>query len=134
MGSLKVGITINSKSVLSSPVSLAEASSVTADSGIIVRAKVLQTGVHASAITVYKASDKLVSGYLYAKNLSLEKEDFIYIYNATDSNAAVAKLGGGEFCFIPVVVDKTYKAYGTKVDQVIDYAVFGLDSSSVTLG
>jgi len=34
---------------------------------------------------------------------------------------------------LPVQNDQTLKAYGTDVDQMIEYAVFGLDSSAVTL-
>jgi len=133
MGSLKVGITLSSNSVLSSPVNVAASSSVTADSGVLVRAKVLKTSVHSDALVVYKADDKLVSGYLYVKNLETEKENYVYIYNDTDSDALVAKIAGSEFCFIPVAVNKTYKVYATKVDSLVDYAVFGLDSSAVTL-
>jgi len=133
MGSLKVGITLVSNSVLSSPVNVTATTSATADSGVLVRAKVLKTSVHSDALVVYKADDKLVSGYLYVKNLETEKENYVYIYNDTDSDALVAKIAGSEFCFIPVAVNKTYKVYATKVDSLVDYAVFGLDSSAVTL-
>lgn len=133
MGSLKIGFTLSSNSVLSSPVNVVASSSVTADSGVLVRAKVFQTGIHANALVVYKENDKLVSGYLYVRNLEKEKENYVYIYNHTDDTALVAKIAGGEFCFIPVAVDKTYKVYSTRVDSLVDYAVFGLDSSAVTL-
>ena len=133
MGSLKVGITLVSNSVLSSPVNVTATTSATADSGVLVRAKVLKTSVHSDALVVYKADDKLVSGYLYVKNLETERENYVYIQNDTDSDALVAKIAGGEFCFIPVAVNKTYKVYATKVDSLVDYAVFGLDSSAVTL-
>tara|TARA_R110000744_G_scaffold183368_3_gene302661 strand:+ start:1072 stop:1476 length:405 start_codon:yes stop_codon:yes gene_type:complete len=133
MGSLKIGFTLSSNSVLSSPINVTASSSVVADSGVLVRAKVLKTAVDADALVVYKADDKLVSGYLYVKNLEAEKESYVYIYNDTDSDALVAKIAGGEFCFIPVAVNKTYKVYSTRVDSLVDYAVFGLDSSAVTL-
>jgi hypothetical protein len=46
----------------------------------------------------------------------------------------VAKIAGGQFAFIPVAVDKTFKAYGTKVNQTIEYGVFGYDNPANTLG
>ena len=108
-------------------------SSLVADSGVLVRAKVLKTSIDSNALVVYKGDDKLVSGYLYVKNLETEKENYIHVYNASESDALVSKIAGGEFCFIPVVVDKTYKVFSTRVDSMVDYAVFGLDSSAVTL-
>ena len=39
------------------------------------------------------------------------------LHNSTDTGA-VAKIGGGEFCYIPVPHDKTFKAYGTKANQM----------------
>ena len=93
----------------------------------------LKTAVHNDALVVYKADDKLTSAYLYVRNLDPEKEKYIYIYNDTDSDALVAKIAGGEFCFVPVAVNKTYKAYATRVDTLLEYAAFGLDSSAVTL-
>jgi hypothetical protein len=133
MGSLKIGFSLSSNSVLSSPVNVVASSSVIADSGVLVRAKVFKTTIHLDALVVYKADLMLVSAYLYVKNLEKEKENYVYVYNHTDSTALVAKIAGGEFCFIPVAVDKTYKVHGTRVDSLIDYAVFGLDSSAETL-
>jgi hypothetical protein len=133
MGSLKVGLTISSNSILSSAVNITATTSAVADSGVVVRAKILKTAIDANALVVYKENDKLVSAYLYVKNLEKEKENYLWIYNATESDALVSKISGGEFCFIPVDVSKTYKIFSTKVDSLVDYAVFGLDSSAVTL-
>lgn len=134
MGSLRALIRLTSSDVLTTAVDLSTSASFEADSGNMGRAKILKTDPDAAALTLYKADDKLVSACLYVKNLESEKENFVYIYNDTDSDGLVSKLGGGEFCFIPVAVDKTYKAYATKVDSIIEFAVFGLDSSAVTLG
>ena len=135
MGSLKVGLTISSNSILSSEVNITTTTSAVADSGVVVRAKILKTAIDANALVVYKKNDKLVSAYLYLKNLEKEKENYLWIYNhqADDTTAIVSKIAGGEFCFIPVDVTKTYKVFSTKVDSLVDYAVFGLDSSAVTL-
>jgi hypothetical protein len=133
MAEVRVSLSLSSADVLTTPVNIQTIASVEADSGYITRSKVLQTAVNANALVVYKADDKLVSAYLYVRNLDAEKENFIYLYNDTDNDDLVAKIGGGEFCFVPVAVDKTYKAYATKVDTLVEYAAFGLDSSAVTL-
>lgn len=133
MGSLRVSLNISSQDVLSTPVSLSPIKTMTADGGYITKAKLAATSAGASAMTLYKANDKLVSAYVYVKNIDPELENFVYMYN--DSNDDVMlKLGGGEFAFMPVSSDQDFKLYGTKQDQLIEFAVFGLDSSSVTLG
>lgn len=133
MASIRVGLTLSSSTVLSSPLSISVGTTLNADSGSLSRAKVLKTSVDPDALVVYKANDKLTSAYLYVKNLATEKEKYIYIYNDDDSDALVAKMAAQEFCFIPVAVDKTFKVYSTEVDTMVEYGSFGLDSSAVTL-
>ena len=133
MGSVRASLRLSSSDVLTTAVDITTAASIVADGGSIGRAKVLKTAVHNDALVVYKADDKLVNANLYVKNLEVEKENYVYIYNDTDSDALVAKIPGGEFSFIPVAVDKTYKVYATRVDSLVEFAVFGLDSSAVTL-
>jgi len=130
MGLLRGALTLTSSDVLSIPINLTVDASFSADGGSIGRAKVLKTAVHNNALDLYVADDKLITAYLYAKNLETEKEHFMYIYNNANSNDVVAKLGGGEFCFIPVAADQNLKCYGTRVDSIIEFAVFGLDSSA----
>lgn len=130
MATLRVTVTLSSASVLASPVDISDGFSATADSGILSRAKVVKTSVDANALEVYTANDKTESAYVFLKNLETEKEKYIYIYNDTDSDGLVAKVGGGEFCFIPVAVDKSYRVYATKVDSMVEFGVFGLDSSA----
>ena len=130
MGLLRGALTLTSSDVLSIPINLSVNASFNADGGSIGRAKVSKTAVHNNALDLYVANDKLITAYLYAKNLEAEKENFMYIYNNANSNDVVAKLGGGEFCFIPVAADQNLKCYGTRVDSIIEFAVFGLDSSA----
>ena len=130
MGILRGALTLSSTDVLSIPINLSVDAAFLADGGSIGRAKVLKTSVHNNALDLYVANDKLVTAYLYAKNLEVEKENYMYIYNNANSNDVVAKLGGGEFCFIPVAADQNLKCYGTRVDSIIEFAVFGLDSSA----
>ena len=133
MGSLRTTLRLASTDVLTTTIDLVCASSVNADGGSVGRAKILKTAVHNDALVVYKANDKLVSGYLYVKNLAVEKEQYVYLYQDSDNDDVFAKIGGGEFAFIPVAVDKTIKAYATQIDTMVEFAVFGLDSSAVTL-
>ena len=130
MGVLRGALTLSSTDVLSIPINLSVDAAFLADGGSIGRAKVLKTSVHNNALDLYVANDKLVTAYLYAKNLDPEREKYMYIYNNANSNDIVAKLGGGEFCFIPVAADQNLKCYGTRVDSIIEFAVFGLDSSA----
>ena len=70
--------------------------------------------------------------------MSEEEEKYVYVYNDSDNDDLVAKIGGSEFAFIPVAVDKTFKAYysggNTNLQPMVEYAVFGLDNSDNTLG
>lgn len=132
MGSVRVRISVDSQDVFSTPINIDQVFQLLADGGNVMRQKVAAVAAGASALTLYKASDKLVTAYAFVRNLSGEKEDFIYAYNDANDDLFL-KLGGGEIAFIPLPNDQDIKVYGTKVDQLIEFAVFGLDSSSVTL-
>tara|TARA_B100001778_G_C18463709_1_gene572424 strand:- start:156 stop:563 length:408 start_codon:yes stop_codon:yes gene_type:complete len=134
MATVRVALRVSSADVLTSTLDVSVASNLLADSGSLVRAKVKGTAADTDDLVVYKANDKLESAYLYIRNLEERKENYIYVRNETESNTAlVAKIGGGEFAFIPVAVDKTYECIATKVNTLVEYGVFGLDNSSVTL-
>jgi hypothetical protein len=66
--------------------------------------------------------------------MEAELENYLYVYNDTDSDGLVAKIAGGEFAFIPVAVDKKYVVYATKIDSMVEYGVFGNDNSSAPYG
>lgn len=131
MGTLRARLQLTSDDTFSSSISLDLLSSINIDGGSINKAKVAAVAAGASAMVVYKASDKL-SAYLYIKNLDEEKENYVYVYNDANDDLAL-KVGGGEFAFMPIPNDQDFKVYGTKVDQLIEYGVLGLDSSSVSL-
>ena len=130
MGSVTTTLRITSADVLSTAVNLTATSLLNADSGTLSRAKVLKTAVDANALEVYTLNDKSESAYLYLRNMEADKESYVTIYNDTDSDGHVAKVGGREFCFIPVDVTKSYKVFGTRVDSMVEFAIFGLDSSA----
>ena len=133
MATLTVGLNINSLDVLSTNLGLSLQKNITVDSGNIIRAKVKGTAADTNDLCVYIANQCSDRAYLYIKNLELELEKYIYIHNDTDTGL-VAKIGGGEFAFIPVAVDKKYEVYGTVVDTHIEYGVFGNDNSAAPYG
>jgi len=134
MGTVRASLSLSTSTVMTSPISIGVNMTINADSGNVQRVKVLGTSAGSSAITIYKASDKLENAYLYIKNMSSEKEKYIFVYaDSSSDDPVVMKIGGGEFAFIPAKNDQTMKAYATDVDQMVEYAVFGLDSSAVTL-
>tara|TARA_R100001440_G_scaffold16880_1_gene28577 strand:+ start:22056 stop:22463 length:408 start_codon:yes stop_codon:yes gene_type:complete len=134
MASVRANLTLASPGVMSSPLNLNVSSAFTADSGSLIRGKVLGVAAGSDATVIYKPSDKLDRAYIYISNLDQEREHFIFVYADTSSDdPVVMKIAGGEFAFFPAKNDISLKAYGTEVDQIIEYGVFGLDSSAVRL-
>ena len=134
MGTVRATLSLSTTTVMTSPINIGVNMTINADSGNVQRVKILGTAAGSDAITVYKTSDKLENAYLYIKNLSSDKEKYVHLYADTASDdPVVMKIGGGEFAFIPAKNDQTLKAYGTDVDQMVECAVFGLDSSAVKL-
>ena len=133
MASLRASITLNSADVLTSPLAITVASNVLCDTGSLTRAKILgtQEGALNNARVVYKADDKTEVAILFVRNLSEEREKYMYLSETQDE--VFAKIPGGGFALIPVDPTKTIRIHGTDVDQVAEYGVFGLDSSAVAL-
>tara|TARA_B100000424_G_scaffold267301_1_gene259857 strand:+ start:396 stop:803 length:408 start_codon:yes stop_codon:yes gene_type:complete len=135
MATVRASLSINSADVLSSALALSVVSNINCDSGSLIRAKVKGTSADTDDKLLYKANQKNDRAYLFIRNLEAELENYIYVRNETESNTAlVAKIGGGEFAFIPIAPDKTYEAIATRVDSIIEYGVFGNDNSAVQLG
>ena len=130
MGNVKVGLTIGSADVLSAPISVSLSSSLSVDSGNIQRVKVNGTYVSGAAQTIYKANDKTSGAYIYVRNLQTADTDTVTIYEAGNS-VAIAVLKGGEFMFLPVSLGVTLEAKVSTADDLIEYGVFGTDSSAV---
>jgi len=134
MATVRATISLSSTTVMPTPINIGANMTVSADSGTVQRAKILGTSAGSNPVMIYKANDKLSNAYLYIKNLASEKEKYISIFaDSSSDDPTVVKLGGGEFAFIPVNSAQTLKAFGTDVDQMVEFAVFGLDSSAVTL-
>jgi len=133
MANLRVKLNITSTDVLSSALSLSLEKVMSVDSGNLIRAKVKGTAADSNDLAVYVANQCSERAYLYIKNLETELESYIYVHNDTDTGL-VAKLGGGEFAFIPLNPDKKHEVYATKVDTMIEYGVFGNDNSANQYG
>jgi hypothetical protein len=133
MGNLRVGLSLNSTDLLSSALNISVATSLIVDSGSLIRAKVKGTAADSDDLAIYIVNQCSDRAYLYVKNLDSQLENYIYIHNDTDTGD-VAKIGGGEFAFIPIAVDKKYEVYGTKIDTLIEYGVFGNDNSAAPYG
>ena len=134
MGSLRAVLTLSSSNILTTNLNITVQSTVEADSGNVIRGKILGTAAGCNDVTVYKASDKTDNAYVYIKNMDPSRENYIYVYADSASDDPVfMKIAGGEFAFFPAKSDQTLKAYGTKVDTIVEYGVFGQDSSAVTL-
>lgn len=134
MGALKATLSLSSSNIMTSNVAINVTSTVSADSGNLIRGKVLGTAAGSDAVTVYKASDKTDNAYVYIKNMDAERENYIYVYADTSSDdPVIMKIAGGEFAYFPAKSDQVLKAYATKVDTIVEYGVFGQDSSSVRL-
>ena len=147
MAIVRASLSLNSADVLTSALALTTVANLTCDSGSLIRAKVKGTAADSNDLAVYVANQCSDRAYLYIKNMEAELENYIYIHNDTDSGFSstgvtgsqdvsplVAKIGGGEFAFIPVAVDKKYEVYATKVDSLVEYGVFGNDNSSAPYG
>jgi hypothetical protein len=131
MATVRASLSLNSADVLTSALALTTVSNLTCDSGALIRAKVKGVDSNADALRIYAADQCSERAYVYVKNLDSELEQYVYVYNDTTGDALVAKIGGGEFAFIPVAVDKAYAVYATKVDTMVEYGVFGNDNSTV---
>ena len=101
MATVRAALSLSSNGVLTSPLSLSVNASLVVDSGSLIRAKVKGVAADTNDLAIYIANQCSERAYLYIKNLETELENYIYIHNDTDTGL-VAKIGGGEFAFIPV--------------------------------
>ena len=132
MGTIRATVRLSSSDVLSTTLDLSSAVDLSADSGALQRVKVLGVAAGGTAQVIHKANEKLNSSYLYVKNLDTVKENYLYVYEeGASDDPVILKIGAGEFAFLPVDPTADLKAYGTKVDQLMEFGSFGLDSSAV---
>ena len=96
----------------------------------LARAKVISTakGTASGQITLYTADDFAAIPYLYIKNLDTTAGNKIFVYDDTTSGDPLQfQLDAGDWGFIPMHGDKTYKAYATNNPTSVEFMVMGQD-------
>ena len=85
-------------------------------------------GTASGQVTLYTADDFAAIGYLYVKNTATTVGHRIYIYDdSTSGDPLQFQLDAGDWGFIPMHGDKTYKAYATTNPTSIEFMVMGQD-------
>ena len=86
-------------------------------------------GTASGQVTLYTADDFAAIGYLYVKNTATTVGHRIYIYDDSTSGDPIQfQLDAGDFGFIPMHGDKTYKAYSPGGnDPTVEWMVMGQD-------
>ena len=139
MATTIASINITSTDLLSDSLSLSAVATLTqtgTNTGItmttgLARAKVTSTakGTTSGQVTLYTADDYAAIAYLFVKNLATTAGHKIFIYDDTTSGDPIQfQLDAGDFAFIPMHGDKTYKAYSPGGnDPHIEFMVLGQD-------
>ena len=94
--------------------------------------KVVKSTAKATAsgqVTLYTADDFAAIAYLYIKNTATTAGHKIYIYDDSTSGDPIQfQLDAGDWAFIPMHGDKTYKAYSPGGnDPTVEWMVIGVD-------
>ena len=77
---------------------------------------------------IYTADDFAAIPYLYVKNAQTTAGHKIYIYDDTTTGDPIQfQLDAGDWGFIPMHGDKTYKAYASNNPSTIEFMVIGKD-------
>jgi len=95
------------------------------------RKKVTSTakGTASGQVTLYTADDFAAIGYLYIKNTATTAGHRIYVYDDSTSGDPIQfQLDAGDWGFVPMHGDKTYKAYSPGGnDPTVEWMVMGQD-------
>ena len=138
MATTTATITINSTDLLTDELSLSTVATLTQTTtatGIehttgLARAKITSTAKATASgqVTLYTADDFAAIAYLYIKNTDTTAGNRIYIYDDTTSGDPLQfQLDAGDWGFIPMHGDKTYKAYATTDPTTVEWMVMGKD-------
>ena len=138
MATTTATITINSTDLLTDELSLTSTATLTKtttatgieDTTGLSRMKITSTakGTASGQITLYTADEFAAIPYLYVKNLATTAGHRIYIYDdSTSGDPLQFQLDAGDWGFIPMHGDKTYKAYATNDPTSIEFMVMGQD-------
>ena len=131
MATTTATITINSTDLLTDELSLSTTSTLYDGPDFstgLSRMKVTATATGSSATTIYTADDFAAIAYLYVKNTDATSTDYIYIYDDTTSgDPVILKLAGGDWAYMPLIANKTLRAYATTNPTTIEFMVIGTD-------
>ena len=138
MATTTATLTLASSDLLSDPISFSTTANLTQtgtatwieDTTGLARTKVTSTakGTASGQATLYTADDFAAIPYLYVKNLDNTAGNKIFIYDDTTSGDPLQfQLDAGDWGFIPMHGDKTYKAYATTNPTSIEFMVMGKD-------
>ena len=132
-------ITLSSTDLLSDELALSTTATLTktgTSTGIehttgLSRKKVTSTakGTTSGQVTLYTADDFAAIPYLYIKNTATVVGHKIYVYDDSTSGDPIQfQLDAGDWAFIPMHGDKTYKAYSPGGnDPTVEWMVMGQD-------
>ena len=89
--------------------------------------KSTDTATASGQVTLYTADEFAAIPYLYIKNIATTPGHRIYIYDDTTSGDPIQfQLDAGDWAFIPMHGDKTYKAYSPGGnDPTVEFMVMG---------
>ena len=139
MATTTATITLSSTDLLSDELALSTTATLTQTgtaTGIehttgLSRKKVTSTdkGTASGQVTLYTADDFAAIPYLYIKNTATTAGHKIYVYDDTTSGDPIQfQLDAGDWAFIPMHGDKTYKAYSPGGnDPTVEFMVMGKD-------
>lgn len=135
MASISASLSLTSPDVLTSPLAIAVDTVLSADSGGLIRATVRGTEPDVDDLVIYKADDKETQAFMYIRNMSTNATDYLHVRNETESDSALfAKIGGGQFAFVPVQADQTFAVHASVANTPIEYGIFGEDNTNVSFG
>ena len=138
MATTTATLTLSSTDLLSDTLSMTTSATLTqttTSTGIedttgLARAKITSTakGTASGQVTLYTADDFAAIPYLYIKNLDTTAGNRIFIYDdSTSGDPLQFQLDAGDWAFIPMHGDKTYKAYATTDPTSMEFMVLGKD-------
>ena len=138
MATTTATITLSSTDLLSDELALTSTATLTKtttatgieDTTGLSRKKVISTakGTASGQVTLYTADDFAAIPYLYIKNLDTTAGNRIFVYDDTSTGDPLQfQLDAGDWAFIPMHGDKTYKAYATNNPTTIEFMVLGQD-------
>jgi len=139
MATTTATITLSSTDLLSDELALSTTATLTKTgtaTGVehttgLARAVVKSTakGTASGQVTLYTADDFAAIPYLYIKNTATTAGHKIYIYDDSTSGDPIQfQLDAGDWAFIPMHGDKTYKAYSPGGnDPTVEFMVIGAD-------